>query len=70
MDKIMVIDVDGQKGTLTLRTRDFKTGSKGFMVFGKIIIDGKRYQVMGNVVEIGSRPKEDSKSLTVPQVYT
>ena len=58
-DRIVSIEFDnGNKQVLALRERKFKTGSRGYMMFGKITIDGKRYQVMGNVVEIGSGPKK------------
>lgn len=60
VDKIMLVDVEGEKGVVTLRPKEFSTGSKGFMLFGKTIIDGKRYQVVGNVVEIGSGPKKEA----------
>lgn len=44
---------------LTLPPKDFKTGSKGFYANGKVEIDGKRYQVQIQVVEIGSKPKTE-----------
>ena len=44
---------------LTVPSKDFKTGSKGFYGSTKAEIDGKRYQVQ--VVEIGSKPKEAAK---------
>lgn len=37
--------------------RKFKSGSKGFFANGKVIIDGKRYNVSFPIVEIGSKPK-------------
>lgn len=36
----------------------FKTGSRGYYANGKLELDGKRYQVQIQLVEIGSRPKE------------
>lgn len=36
--------------------RPFKTGSRGFNASGKVTIDGKRYQVSCNLIEIGSKP--------------
>lgn len=45
-------------GVLHLPPKDFKTGSKGFYGNGKIEIEGKRYTVQVQLVEIGSRPKE------------
>lgn len=44
---------------LTAPPKDFKTGSKGFYVNGKVEIDGKRYQVQIQLVEIGSKPKPE-----------
>lgn len=42
-------------GVMTASPKDFKTGSKGFYVQGKLEIDGKRYQVQVQLVEIGSK---------------
>ncbi len=42
---------------LTLPPKEFKTGSKGFYANGKTEIDGKRYQVQVQLVEIGSKTK-------------
>ncbi|MCU0484647.1 MAG: hypothetical protein MUC85_00920 [Anaerolineales bacterium] len=44
---------------LSLPPKEFKTGSKGFYANSKIEIDGKRYQVQVQVVEIGSKPKPE-----------
>jgi hypothetical protein len=38
--------------------RVFSTGSRGFGLSGKVMIDGKMYQVGANLVEIGSKPKQ------------
>lgn len=38
-----------------LPAKQFKTGSRGFYANGKAEIDGKRYQVQIQVVEIGSK---------------
>jgi hypothetical protein len=35
--------------------KEFKTGSKGYYANGKLEIDGKRYQVQIQMVEIGSK---------------
>ena len=48
---------DQAVGKLTAAEKVFKTGSRGFYGMGKIQIDGKRYQVQVQLVEIGSRPK-------------
>ncbi|HPH96812.1 MAG TPA: hypothetical protein PKW33_08945 [Anaerolineaceae bacterium] len=44
---------------LTAQAKEFKTGSRGFYANGKVEIDGKRYQVQIQLVEIGSKPKTD-----------
>jgi len=44
---------------LTLPPKDFKTGSKGFYANAKVDIDGKRYQVQIQLVEIGSKNKPE-----------
>jgi hypothetical protein len=40
---------------LTVPAKDFKTGSKGFFGSTKAEIDGKRYQIQIQVIEIGSK---------------
>jgi len=40
----------------TLPPKQFKTGSRGYYANQKIEIDGKRYQVQVQLVEIGSKP--------------
>jgi len=42
--------------------KDFKTGSKGFYANGKAEIDGKRYQVQIQLVEIGSKSKQQDEA--------
>jgi hypothetical protein len=37
--------------------KEFKTGSRGYYANGKAEIDGKRYQVQIQLVEIGSKTK-------------
>jgi hypothetical protein len=44
---------------ITVSPKEFKTGSKGFFGMAKAEIDGKRYQIQVQVVEIGSKPKAD-----------
>jgi hypothetical protein len=47
---------------LSANAKEFKTGSRGFYGQGKIEIDGKRYQVQIQLVEIGSKkPVEKSQ---------
>lgn len=41
--------------TLSVTPKNFKTGSRGFYANGKLEIDGKRYQVQIQLVEIGSK---------------
>ena len=43
--------------TLELETKTFSTGSRGYRGQGKVQMDGKKYQVAVQAVEIGSRPK-------------
>lgn len=55
--------VDGKLvGTLSANAKAFKTGSRGFYGQGKIEIDGKRYQVQIQLVEIGSKKPADEKA--------
>jgi len=46
---------------LTVAPKEFKTGSKGFYANTKCEIEGKRYQVQIQLVEIGSKSKADDK---------
>lgn len=58
--KIATILVDGvTTGTIELRPKEFNTGSRGYHGNGKIVINGKRYQVGANIVEIGTKPKPE-----------
>jgi len=45
-------------GEVDLMPTKFRTGSVGYRMNGKIEIEGKRYQVGGNVVEIYSKPAQ------------
>jgi hypothetical protein len=47
---------------LSVLPKDFKTGSRGYYANQKIEIDGKRYQVQIQLVEIGSKKTKDSES--------
>lgn len=52
---------DGQAvGLMTADPKEFKTGSKGYFGMGKIQIGEKRYQVQVQLVEIGSKPKNQA----------
>ena len=53
-------DKGQQIAVLTVAPKEFKTGSKGFYGNTKIEIDGKRYQAQIQVVEIGSKNKEET----------
>jgi hypothetical protein len=46
---------------LTIPPKEFKTGSRGFFGNGKVEIDGKRYQVQIQLVEIGSKKESEPK---------
>ena len=53
------INIDGNQFSLNMKPKTFKTGSKGFYVWGKATDKlGKKYQISGNIVEIGSKNKE------------
>jgi hypothetical protein len=41
--------------TFSLPPKQFKTGSRGFYANGKAEIEGKRYQIQIQIVEIGSK---------------
>ncbi len=51
-------DTGQSLGTIALPSKQFKTGSRGFYNNTKLEIDGKRYQVQIQMVEIGSKPQE------------
>ena len=40
---------------MTVAPKNFKTGSRGFFGNGKLELDGKRYQMQIQLVEIGSK---------------
>ncbi len=42
-------------GLMTVPPKDFKTGSKGYFTSGKVEVEGKRYQLQVQLVEIGSK---------------
>jgi hypothetical protein len=45
---------------MTVAAKEFKTGSRGFYANQKVEIDGKRYQVQVQMVEIGSKKATES----------
>lgn len=63
MNIIVEMKTDDGKplNVMTAAPKDFKTGSKGFYANGKMEIDGKRYQVQIQLVEIGSKPQAADK---------
>ncbi len=50
-------DTGQSLGQIAAPPKQFKTGSRGFYANTKIEIDGKRYQVQVQIVEIGSKPQ-------------
>jgi hypothetical protein len=63
MNIILELKTDDGKplGVMTAPPKVFKTGSRGFYANGKLEIDGKRYQVQVQLVEIGSKPAADDE---------
>ena len=59
----IIAELKNDKGeivsVLTASPKEFKTGSRGFYVNGKADIEGKRYQVQIQLVEIGSKVKAE-----------
>ncbi len=57
----IMVDLKDEKGqvigNILAPAKQFKTGSRGFFGMAKIEIDGKRYQVQVQIVEIGSKPQ-------------
>jgi hypothetical protein len=51
--KAVEVTIDGQK--LLAQPKEFSTGSYGYFLSGKVVLDGKRCQVGMNVVIIGSK---------------
>lgn len=55
-------DTGQSLGTIALPPKQFKTGSRGFYNNTKLEIDGKRYQVQIQLVEIGSKPQASGEN--------
>lgn len=54
----VTLNIDGVETTLTAKEKTFSTGSTGFFLNGKAKGAGNdKYQVGGNIVLIGSKPK-------------
>ena len=45
----------GELGTVVINPKQFKTGSTGYFGVDKLHINGTRYQVLVQMVEIGSK---------------
>jgi hypothetical protein len=60
---IITAEIKSGDGTLlsvlALPPKEFKTGSKGYYANSKMDIDGKRYQVQIQMVEIGSKAAKE-----------
>ena len=51
--------IDGVSYPMLLKAKEFKTGSIGYYMHGKVEgngMQGRGFQVSGNVVQIGSKP--------------
>lgn len=46
---------------LSVPPKEFKTGSRGYYANQKLEIDGKRYQVQIQLIEIGSKNKAEEE---------
>ena len=61
---VIMAEIKNNEGTLlnvmTLPPKEFKTGSRGYYANGKMEIEGKRYQVQIQLVEIGSKSQKES----------
>jgi len=55
------IQLNTEKMNFLLSKKDFKTGSRGYHAQGKMMSNGKNYQINILAVEIGSKPKEEKK---------
>lgn len=54
--EVVSIDIEGNK--LSGAFREFSSGSKGWYVTGKAVIDGAKCQVGCNIIVIGSKPSK------------
>ena len=55
-------DSEQRVAVMQVLPKQFKTGSRGFYANQKIEIDGKRYQIQVQVVEIGSKNQGNTAS--------
>jgi hypothetical protein len=62
---ILIADIktenDQKVAIINILPKQFKTGSRGYYANQKVEIDGKRYQVQVQFVEIGSKAEDTSK---------
>lgn len=59
-DKILIFkDSNGNEYAVKAKEKVFNTGSKGYYLSGKLEMDGKRYQLGGNLVLIHSKEKKE-----------
>jgi hypothetical protein len=58
---IASIQLNGDKQNFILDKKDFKTGSRGYYGTGKMVAAGKKYQISIQVVEIGSKLKQEEE---------
>ncbi len=49
----ITLQIDGQSVICSLR--EFSSGNKGYNANGKVLVGGKRCQVSGNIIIIGSK---------------
>ena len=60
---MIIAELKGDNGQVIAQVaapaKVFKTGSRGYYGNSKIEIDGKRYQVQVQIVEIGSKPQAE-----------
>lgn len=42
-------------GPLQMKPKEFNSGSTGYFVWGKVLVDGVPHQFSGNLVRIGSK---------------
>ena len=75
MTNSLIITIKDDQGnvvsTLVANPKTFKSGSVGFYVGDKItLLNGVRYQVGMNIVEIGSKSRNDKTTTAVPTLTT
>jgi len=64
--RMLTIEVKSDDGKLiavmTAPARGFKSGSRGFGAYGKVEVDGLRYQASLSFTEIGTKPKDNGSA--------